>query len=104
MPRGDCARKTANISSDDREKLKRLAGEREADAQVLREAWARCRQVQEPVMQRQGQRGAQFSAALSFARTAARRNHELMRLLDDLKIRPGGRRVVDDQPSTPAPA
>jgi hypothetical protein len=84
----------------DADALLRLAGEQEADVQALREAWARYQQVQEPVMQRQGQRGAQFSAALSFARTAARRNRELMRLLDDLKIRPGGRHPVDEQPST----
>jgi hypothetical protein len=83
------------------ESLQRLATEQEADAVLVREAWARYQQTHEPVMQRQGARGAIFSAALMFARTAARRNRELLRLLDDLRIRPATRRAEAPEPAAP---
>jgi hypothetical protein len=41
-------------------------------------------------LKRQGERGAMYSSALGFARTAAKGNRDLLKILDELKIRPGG--------------
>ena len=81
--------------------LARLAAEQEKDQKDDREAWSKYQQIHEPVMRRQGERGAIYSSALSFARTAARSNRELLKLLKELAIRsPGSRKGTkkdDDQ-------
>jgi hypothetical protein len=79
----------------DADALQRMAAEQEADTRADREAWSNFQQIHEPMMKRQGERGASFSAALAFARTAARRNRDLLKLIDELKIRPATRRRAD---------
>ena len=74
--------------------LFKLAADQEQDKKDDREAWSRYQQIHEPVMKRQGERGATYSSALSFARTAAKGNRELLKLLGDLAIRPGRKKAT----------
>ena len=73
--------------------LRRMSGEQEADQQADREVWTRFQETHEAVMKRSGERGAVYASALAFARTAAKRNRELLKLIRQLCIRPNaGRR------------
>ena len=84
--------------------LQTMAASQEADAQADRDAWSRYQQVHGPVMARQGQRGATFSSALAFARTAARGNRELLKLVNELKVRRSpGRPAVASSSAPGAP-
>lgn len=71
--------------------LRRMSTEQEADQKADRDAWARYQVVHESFMQRSGERGAIYASALSFARTAAKRNRDLLKLVRELGIRSGGR-------------
>lgn len=95
---------TSGSGTIDGEALQRMATEQEADTRADREAWSNFQQLHEPTMKRQGERGALFSAALAFARTAARRNRDLLKLIDELKIRAATRRRggAGEQPAVPA--
>ena len=69
--------------------LEKMSTEQETDQKADTEAWNKYTLVHEPVMARQGERGAVYSRALDFASTAAKGNRELMKILDELKIRSG---------------
>ena len=86
------------------ESLRKMAQEQEADARLDHESEARRHSEHEAVMKRSGERGAIFAAALAFARTAARRNRDLLRVLAGLKIRTGTRGSKTSTVANSAPA
>jgi len=95
---------TVSRGTIDASGLSRVASEQEADQQADRNAWSRYQQVHEPVMRRQGERGALYASALALARAASKGNRDLLRLLAELQIRPGGHKRPSKSAANAAPA
>lgn len=68
-------------------RLAAMATEQEADNLADATAHQTYLQVHDPVMRRNGERGAAYSAAHSMAMTAAKGNADLIKILKELKIR-----------------
>ena len=81
------------------ESLLRLSVEQETDQKADTEAWSKYTLIHGPIMARQGERGAVYSRALDFARTASKGNREITKILDELKIRKGHKK----KPATGTP-
>ncbi len=88
-----------NYGPINHEVISSAATEQEKDQKQDSEAWVRYQQIHEPVMKRQGLRGAMYSEALTFARTVAKGNRDLIRVLGELRIRSGKRRRAADVPA-----
>lgn len=80
-------------------RLTAMATEQEADGKRDSDALNAYKLVHEPVMKRTGERGAAYAAALSMARTAAKGNRDLEKILDGLKLRSG----KPKRPTEPTP-
>jgi hypothetical protein len=68
-------------------RLGAMATEQEADNQAESDAWSAYLRTHEPVMRRNGERGAAYSAAHQLAMTAPKGNNDLIKILKELKIR-----------------
>ena len=83
--------------------LTRLASEQEADSRIDHDAWSGYQRAHEAVMQRQGRRGVLFAAALVYARTVAKRNRDLLKLIEGFRIRLAGRKRSTAPKAEPGP-
>ena len=79
------------------ELLTGLGTEQEADRKADTEAWNKYILIHGPIMARQGERGAVYSRALEFARTASKGNRELLKILGELKIRSGRKKKTPEK-------